>query len=126
MTKGDVEVVDAAEKSAAPADAAGAADKMRERVFGPRPDRFFRPPPAARLVYDKERRAVAVYTEERWLSDHADFLMGMWERTMNYVNDTGFYVLDKCRFSDFVEFVTRMTTLQPNPYAESDEEHEWE
>lgn len=65
----------------------------------------FIPPP--QNVGRKKR----VWTTEEWLDSNEYFVSDMWYYLHNYIQDSNVVALDRCKYTDFCQFVADNTTL---------------
>jgi hypothetical protein len=73
----------------------------------------------AQIFRDSTNR-IGAYTHEQWQDDHMDFILDLWHQMQHFIDDNNVTMLDRCRFNDFVKFVSTYTTLHRNPYLSLD------
>jgi len=59
---------------------------------------------------DYKRKKDGTVSREEWLSENETRIADMWQGMLNYIRDTNSFLLDKCSYIDFSDFVATYST----------------
>ncbi len=61
-----------------------------------------------------------VYSKQKYVDDHEEFMLDLWVKIQNDISDHGLILLERATFPNFVDFCTLFSSMTYNPYDNPD------